>query len=637
MQKFRKEIIFKVIIVLSILILPFSLSFSDGATNPEKISSDLRYYQINTCSISLFEFISANPNVIYQDHYIIKHNNYSSIKCFGKITGVDQIGYTFYISIGTNPLISLLLQSSIWLVLLTFIRKTEKFEIRFKDLLPVALTSLLLVVGIYSQTRFYEKYFYLIDLTKFTSYLNLFIYIFYSVFFLYIVVSTRRQSLINYFPYIILVMGLLNGFNFYFFSIIFLIFGFKSIFTYKKSFLIIFFLMIFWILRIEENNYYLKPDKIRGLTSTTYSINSIIFWTLFSTFLIFGLIYFFKDYSAFINLELFGINLLISLFLVLLLGYFSSSMPLINFLSYFFLGLTKYGTTNSSLFSRNEWNEVIAWRGIYPSAESIGEFFGLALLLMFIFNLEKKKFKTFDLFLTIVMSLGLYLSNNRAAFVMLLLLTILKIINKNHYSKKTKILFYIFSSLVMLPLVGLGKIRYSILAASNSILDSANLYALDYDFSSSLSYLNENESSILYFFVKVLSVFAFYTNRSELWGIFISRYNPELPELFFGTGPYHLSNYYNEIQINQTSSFLLPHSSFLSLLLFFGIVGISLFTVFIYKNLIITKRLNYSMFLINLFILINAIKSDSIFYFPNLIIYITLLSLNIKNFSKSKN
>ena len=64
--------------------------------------------------------------MIYQDHYKINFNNYSSIRCFGKITGIDQIGYEFNISIGTNTVVNLFLQSTIWLLLISTIKATSK-------------------------------------------------------------------------------------------------------------------------------------------------------------------------------------------------------------------------------------------------------------------------------------------------------------------------------------------------------------------------------------------------------------------------------------------------------------------------------------------------------------------------------
>ena len=61
----------RLIIFIFLVLFPFSISDYTDNVVPEKISSDLRFYEINTCSISLFEFLLHNPNVIYQDHYKI--------------------------------------------------------------------------------------------------------------------------------------------------------------------------------------------------------------------------------------------------------------------------------------------------------------------------------------------------------------------------------------------------------------------------------------------------------------------------------------------------------------------------------------------------------------------------------------
>ena len=114
-MKTRNLQILKLLIIFLLLIIPFSISDYSDNVKPEKITSDLRFYEINTCSISLYEFLIENPNVVYQDHYKIRFNNYSSARCFGQITGIDQLGYTFYISIGTNSIVNLLLGISLFL------------------------------------------------------------------------------------------------------------------------------------------------------------------------------------------------------------------------------------------------------------------------------------------------------------------------------------------------------------------------------------------------------------------------------------------------------------------------------------------------------------------------------------------
>ena len=40
-------------------------------------------------------------------------------------------------------------------------------------------------------------------------------------------------------------------------------------------------------------------------------------------------------------------------------------------MSYYYFGLTKYGTDNQNLFGVDIWGTTEAWRGLFPSAESI--------------------------------------------------------------------------------------------------------------------------------------------------------------------------------------------------------------------------------------------------------------------------
>ena len=49
-----------------------------------------------------------------------------SISCFGKIAGITQVGYDFYINIGTNSIINILLQGTFWTLLMSFLTKEKK-------------------------------------------------------------------------------------------------------------------------------------------------------------------------------------------------------------------------------------------------------------------------------------------------------------------------------------------------------------------------------------------------------------------------------------------------------------------------------------------------------------------------------
>ena len=72
----KKQKFTKLLLLIFIILVPFSISDYSDNIQPEKITSDLRFYEINTCSISLNEFLLENPNVIYQDHYKIRFKRY---------------------------------------------------------------------------------------------------------------------------------------------------------------------------------------------------------------------------------------------------------------------------------------------------------------------------------------------------------------------------------------------------------------------------------------------------------------------------------------------------------------------------------------------------------------------------------
>ena len=188
----KKSIYLKILFIFILLVLPFSVSnFSDDIT-AQKITSDLAFYEINTCSISLFEFLAENPNVIYQDHYKIKFNDYSSARCFGQITGIDQIGYVFYISIGTNIFFNLAIQSSVWLLIISMIPKNKNIELKIKSFISILATALLLCIGIYAEQRFYTSKFYLLDLIYYKTYFYIFCYFFAIAFVFKIVLNLDK-------------------------------------------------------------------------------------------------------------------------------------------------------------------------------------------------------------------------------------------------------------------------------------------------------------------------------------------------------------------------------------------------------------------------------------------------------------
>ena len=636
MIKVQQLKIIKIIFLLFIIIVPFSISDFSDQIRPEKITSDLRFYEINTCSISLNEFLIENPNVIYQDHYKIRFNNYSSISCFGQITGIDQIGYTFYISIGTNTILNLFLQSIFWLLLISLFPKKKDFELKNSIFFSNSFTAFIICVVIYAEQRYYSKVLFELDINKNRTLLFLFVYFFFIGFFSFYVIQSRDDNLLNFLPFTYILIGVYSGMNIYFLTIFFCIIGTSKILKDKKIrkyFSLINILVFFWAFNAVGLNYYLKPDKIRGLSSTAYNFLSVSSWSYLMIISILGMYVFVSERKVIFKLEKLKNNFILTSIIIIIFGYIGSSMPVINFYNYYFFGQTKYGTDDQNLFGVNFWGETEAWRGYFPSAETIGEFFALGLILIFLTRKSNKKFERILILGVPTLIIGLYASNNKAALISLLLCFALSISYENKLKTSTKLLLVIPVLFVLGYFIRFENFLYSLNFSTNKMIEMGIGYGNESFRSSSINYLQNLDESffLIRLIILIFGFFAFLINRSELWGIFFARYNPETIETFFGSGPFILANHYSEINILDKKlytgtplGFLLPHSSILSIMLFFGLIGLIIFFVYVFYILNKGRKTNTSMFLICLFILLNILKSDSILYMPSFFLYLTM-------------
>lgn len=636
----KSFIIFKLTIVIFIILLPFSISDYTDDIVPEKITSDLRFYEINTCSISLNEFLIHNPNVIYQDHYKIRFNNYSSIKCFGLITGIDQINQEFYISIGTNTVVNLFLQSVFWLFIISLIKKDYFRKMKLIEFIYLGLASLLILILIYAEKRFYSNAFFELDLNKKISFIYLFSYLLFIGFYSVQILNSRSNQLINFLPFTFLFIGVYSGMNIYFLFLFLTFEGIKTVFTHKnirKYFNYLNILIFFWSYSAIGKFYYLKPDKIRGLSHADYNFLSVLIWSYIIIFSIIGAFIYINQRINFADFNLLKNNFLLSGSILLILGYLGSSMPFFNFMNYYYFGQTKYGTNNQNLFSIDSWGVAEAWRGFFPSAETIGEFFALSILLSFLY----KKNSKFQYLLIVFASVGLLASNNKAALIMLILCITMKIIHYKKLNVTNKLLYFIPVFLILIFFIRLENIFYSLEFSTNKLIQISSSYGLDEGKSSALIFLEslENKNEFIKFLILCFSFISFLINRSELWGIFFARYNPSFSELVFGTGPFVLSNHYGEINIftkldftGSELGFLLPHSSLLLILVFTGLSGLLVFTIFLINILRKVRIFDYNLFLIGIFISANLIKSDSILYLPYLLIFLLFYCLMKKKY-----
>ena len=142
----------------------------------------------------------------------------------------------------------------------------------------------------------------------------------------------------------------------------FLVFGVENLyknFKLRRFFYIYNIFVFFWSYQALGVYYYLKPDKIRGLSLTSYNFMSVMVWSYLIIIFLSGLLSYIKSNSKYINYKDVSNNFLfVSIFLIIF-GYLGSSMPLINFLNFYFFGQTKFGTNNYDLFSQTQWGKTL--------------------------------------------------------------------------------------------------------------------------------------------------------------------------------------------------------------------------------------------------------------------------------------
>ena len=322
-------------------------------------------------------------------------------------------------------------------------------------------------------------------------------------------------------------------------------------------------------------------------------------------------------------------------------GLLGANATLFNFLNFFYFGQNKTGMNTLNVVDGN------AWRGFFPSAETIGEFYGLSILLFVFFLLKNKNsISKLEILFVGVTLFGLIKSNNASAFVLLAIFSLIYYVSRNNQYKKQIILSLgLISVLFITYLVFQGSI-YSLEFTNSKIVQDALYYKNDYQQSSFLTHIQGENSTISKIIISLISTVSFYINRSILWGLFFARYNPSTYEFLLGTGPLNLSKHYSEIGVsnydavrNDTKNFaletfLLPHSSLLNILLYFGLIGVLIISIYILRIIIKRKNIDKFIFYPLMYLVINFIKGDSILYLPSFVLI--LFFLMVANFSVDK-
>ena len=627
--------------------------------NRENIS----FYQNNPCEISIFEL---NSNI--GDEIVVEyHSDISkSVECFGKVSWISSNENKAKVYIATNFNVDILYQSLFWLFLIYLIPKSDKskYSVSIKSIIATIFLTFLHLKGEGTYYKIFSRE-YDSDLIskEFNGdfyYENFFLYafliaLFFILYLLKDLLETRYSNLINYFPYLFLVMGAYNSFNLNFFVIIFTLIGINSLLKYGVNFKI-YYLYIFFVSTWIYNSYsrysFFDVDKLKGFINSSQSNISLIFWILVFPFSVVGIVNIVKHSKENLNIDILRKNFLISGSLIVAFGYISAISKTANFYSYYFLGLNKFGMRTLESVAGN------SWRGLTPSAEGVGEFFGFVILFAIITTYNKKiVLNKFEVAFLVINFYGLYRSNNFAALSALIGLFSIFLIENSKLIRKTKIFIYLFSfiGLTFFYFSFINIYNYQDLSKSmlskaviaseipidfskNEVGDTAvekSNFAVflqipkeERNFSTSLNYLlekyNKSGSNNIPNIISLVSILSVIINRSEKWGIFISKYNPDIGEFLFGYGPQQLSTYHNQHVTKFNDGLVIPHSSLLNYLIFFGIIGVVLLLVFVTRVLIDNKNHMYKNYLV-IYLVINALKSDALLYFQNLVLLIIIL------------
>ena len=663
----KNRITLHIFLIFIILFLPFWIHNSSDDIVPKEINeSNLDYYRSTTCNISLFEVVRENLNNEVKINYY--SNNYVRADCFGKVTGLDLINNKYQVSIGTNSLFTFTLQAAVWCLVLSAFIVGNKKKITLSAIVPL---SLFFVYQQISEERFYsDSNIYFNNLLESNNYYLIILFL--SIYLIFVFISLKdsyiEERFLNLVPFTFLFIGTFNGFNLNFLVLIISFFGLKNL-IYKKNVLvgynIIYFLLsIIWVFTSSrENNSFFDGDKLRGFINSSNSFNSLIFWVILFFLLLNGFIYLINVSK--VNVKTVVKNSVLSSGIVVFFGIVGSISPLFNFYNFLFFGQNKRGIDKLESVAGN------TWRGFSASAESIGEFFGFTIVLLLILFFSKKlDFSTYYIPFFLLGIFGLYRANNFAAYISILLTILLYIYVEKIKNRNLKIYLFIggiFVSLILFSYLvnDLGKEYVSTELLYEATLHS-NLYPEDVEYTKTTeitNYFNAGEiysllayeannqiSSSLRFLsnifyqenlnipfvpniVTILSFISLMINRTEMWGIFIAKYSPNLTESLFGNGPMQLNNYLYKQNVRldlpeeKLSSLFLPHSSIMDLLIFFGCFGVLIFLFFnLYLYFIKNKNSIYKYLIF--YIMLNILKSDSLLYINSVLLIVLVYGLS---------
>ena len=627
--------------------------------------STVGYYQSNTCKLSLFDIQDVN---FFNNSVEFLPDKLSSIKCSGKVNGVDYFEDGIKIYIGTNLLIDFFIQSFFWLVFIFLIPK--KSTNLSENIKPITFLIMSIIIYLHFLG---EKNYYLSVYPEFETNLSFTNFRFNSIMITFLLllfifkdlVGSRLKNFINYIPFLFLLVGTYNTFNINFFYILIVFIGVHSFINTKKNFYLISSYLIIatvYLYNLEKIYTNFDVDKIKGFVNSSESTPSLIYWVISFYFFIYGIMYLINSSKKSFDHILFRKNLIWSGSLIVIIGILSSLNRILNFYFYFYLGLNKFGMKSFESIQGN------TWRGLSSSAEAVGEYF-IFIIIFIIFSLFKnyKNLNYFELIGLIIISYGIFRANNKASLISGVILIFIFLLITKVSNLRVKIfgfllfftgLLIVFQQINDYPFGYYSKgMLYHATLASNiesslslnqwglSAVDDMNLgqIIIDNENSKSLSKASEfmlkeytlrNNLSILPGWISVISSISVLINRSEKWGIFLAKYNPDITEFLFGYGPGQISEYYLGHSTKYNDGLVLPHSSILVCLIFFGLFGLLIGITFLFR--IIKENYKNSIFTFLLaYFLINLLKSDSLLYLNSFVLF--MFVLNYYKFEDTQN
>ncbi len=648
----KNKNVLKVLFTILLIVIPYSLnsSMSNEVSTPVLNTESLSFYQKNTCEISFFSFISTNSLF---ENIEIRFDSYGEMDCFGKIQYIEPAQSKYVVFIGSHSLISIALQSIIWLTLISTIKKKRASN---KFILESFLTSSLFLLHFVGEESLYSQ----LNLNysnNFTSdnYLlfGYFITFFLICYFISEVCSNRLENLVLYFPFLFLINGAFVNTNINFFVILLVFYGFKNILKFEKNILVVnltyFLFILFWVNNNLVIHSYFDIDKLNGFSASTNNDIALIFWNLTFLLVLNGL-YFLTSACPKINFKKLFDNFLISGFCIVFFGLLASSNVILNKIIYFYFGQNKPSILQIQSIEGN------TWRGFSSSAEMVGEFYGVILLITFYFIFVKKiKLNIYQVICVLFILYGFFRANNIAALTTLLAIVSFLLINKLIQSRSKRLLFYSFLTTLLAvtsffilrqnTYANMGQsVVYEGLSISNieiknndnfqyverllderDYLSILNLFDDRDEISSSLSYLtktlsSQNNISYIPNPVAVFGTIALFINRAEKWGTFFAKYDPSGAEFYLGYSPLNLVNYNFDNQI-VTNGLVLPHSSVLSFLVYFGVIGMTLIISFLVLKIYQNRKQDFLVHLILIFLAVNFLKSDALLYISSFVMF----------------